>query len=519
MRRWKKVLSLLFIVCMLCPCVSMVAHAASAEVRFSDPSTTVGAEVEISVRVISSDDIASLSMTLSYDTDMLRFISGDDATGGSGTITMNCTGESIEDGYTLKFQALAEGTGNVTISESSGTDISGAGVDITEGSSAVTIGPGDPSLIQPEEGEGNGTGGGTGSANGPQVEIDGVQYIVTNDFSDAIVPQGFTRGEMILEGQTCQVVTQPVSNMSAFYLTPAAGGDPDLFLYDGDKGAFLPFEMVSISADRYIVPLRDDGSVNLPKRYKETVLTLNGKEFPVWQDVDKADYYVLYALNADGQREMYQYDTVDRTYQRYVEHTAAAKEEKTPKGWWNKFLKFVADFLDIVLIIGMMLMLVLIGFLVMVSVKLHNRNEELDDLYDEYNIDPDGDEGTAPKAKKPAPGKGIKAAVRRNADEPAVRVPVKTMSLKEEDLFDDFDSDDDDDFDDFDSFDSDNDDDDDYGYGYDDEYDDDDGGYGSSGSSNDMIDDLDELLNIQSPKKRGQRNKSDTFQVDFIDLD
>ena len=67
MRRWKKVLSLLFIVCMLCPCVSMVAHAASAEVRFSDPSTTVGAEVEISVRVISSADIASLSMTLSYD--------------------------------------------------------------------------------------------------------------------------------------------------------------------------------------------------------------------------------------------------------------------------------------------------------------------------------------------------------------------------------------------------------------------------------------------------------------------
>lgn len=517
MRRWKKVLSLLFIVCMLCPCVSMVAHAASAEVRFSDPSTTVGAEVEISVRVISSADIASLSMTLSYDTDMLRFVSGDEATGGGGTITMNCTGESIEDGYTLKFQALAEGTGNVTISESSGTDISGSGLDITEGSSAVTIGPGDPLLIQPEEE--NGDGGSTGAANGPQVEIDGVQYIVTNDFSDAIVPQGFTRGEMTLEGQVCQVVTQPVSNMSAFYLTPSAGGEAELFLYDGDKGAFLPFEMVSISADRYIIPLRDDGSVNLPKQYKETVLTLNGKEFPVWQDVDKADYYVLYALNADGQREMYQYDTVDKTYQRYVEHTAAAKEEKTPKGWWNKFLKFVADFLDIVLIIGMMLMLVLIGFLVMVSVKLHNRNLELDDLYDEYDIDPDRDDEPASKAKKPAPGKAIKAASKKPAGEPAVRVPVKTMSLKEEDLFDDFDDDDD--------FDSDGFGDDD-GYGYDDdeydddEYDDDDAydddaGYG--GSSNDMIDDLDELLNMQSSKKRGQKKKGDTFQVDFIDLD
>lgn len=517
MRRVNKILSLVVMVCMLCPFMPMTAHAASAEVRFSDPSTTVGAEVEISVKISSSDDIVSLSMTLAYDTDMLRFISGDNATGGSGTITMNCTGESIDNGYTLKFQALAEGTGNVTISESSGTDISGSGLDITEGSSAVTIGPGDPSLIRPEEDEG--TGGSTGAANGPQVEIDGAQYIVTNDFSDALIPQGFTRGEMMLEGQNCQVVTQPVSNMSAFYLTPSAGGDPDFFLYDGDKGAFLPFEMVSISSDRYIVPLRDDGSVNLPKQYKETVLTLNGKEFPVWQDVEKADYYVLYALNADGQREMYQYDTVDKTYQRYVEHTAAEKEEKTPKGWWNKFLKFVADFLDIVLIIGMMLMLVLIGFLVMVSVKLHNRNVELDDLYDEYDIDPDRDEEPMPKAKKPAPGKAIKAATKKNAGEPAVRVPVKTMSLKEEDLFDDYDDlDDDDDFDDFDSdgYDSDDyDDEDDYG-SYDDDYDNDDD-YGSG--SNDMIDDLDDLLNLQSQKKRGQKNKGDTFQVDFIDLD
>ena len=151
MRRWKKILSMLVMVCMLCPCVSMIVHAASAEVRFSDPSTTVGAEVDVNIRVSSSAEIVSLNLTLAYDTDKLRFISGDSATGGSGTITMNCTGENIEDGLTLKFQALAEGTGKVTISQSSGTDMDGSELDITEGNSAVTIGPGDPSLIQPEE--------------------------------------------------------------------------------------------------------------------------------------------------------------------------------------------------------------------------------------------------------------------------------------------------------------------------------------------------------------------------------
>ena len=503
MRRVKKILYLLFVVCMLCPCMSMIVHAASAELRFSDPSTTVGAEVEVAIKIYSSADIETLNVTLAYDKDKLRFISGDNATGGDGSIAL--TGV-LTDGYTLKFQALSEGTGNVTVSQSSGTDSDGSELDMTNGSSAVTIGPGDPSLIQPEEGNGDGNGGSTVTGNGPQVEVDGAQYVVTNDFSDAVVPEGFSKGEMVLEGETCQVAMQPVSNTAAFYLTPVAGGEPDFYLYDGDIGSFLPFESVSISSDRYIVLLRDDGSVDLPKRYQETRLTLNGKEFTAWQDVDMPDYYVVYALNADGTKGLYQYDTLDKTYQRYVEHVTKAKStKKEARGWWGKVLQFVEDFLDIVLIVGMMLMLVLIGFLVMVSVKLRNRNLELDDLYDEYDIDPDREELPMPKPKKPAPGKGINAAVRRNADEPAVRVPVKTMSLKEEDLFDDFDDLDDDD--------------DDYGYDDDDDYDDDD--YDDddySSSSNDVIDDLDDLLNMQSQKKRGQK-KGDTFQVDFIDLD
>ena len=100
-------------------------------------------------------------------------------------------------------------------------------------------------------------------------------------------------------------------------------------MYDNENGTFSPFEQVELSQDRYIVLLQDDGSVSLPSAYQETTLTLNGKEFPVWQNTDNADYYVVYALNADGQKGLYQYDTVDGTYQRYVENTAASSEEES----------------------------------------------------------------------------------------------------------------------------------------------------------------------------------------------
>ena len=41
MRRIKKALAAFAVVCMLSPCISMIVHAASAELRFTDPSTTV----------------------------------------------------------------------------------------------------------------------------------------------------------------------------------------------------------------------------------------------------------------------------------------------------------------------------------------------------------------------------------------------------------------------------------------------------------------------------------------------
>ena len=171
MRRIKKALAALAIVCLFVPCISLVTHAASAELRFTDPSTTVGAEVEVTAKFTAPVLMDSLEATLTYDSSKLRFVSGDSATGGDGTVTISGNGGSAtEASFTLTFQALAEGTTNIQVSQSSGTDATGVALDITNGSSAVTIGPGDPSLITEEDGASSSES----SGNGPQVEVNGV---------------------------------------------------------------------------------------------------------------------------------------------------------------------------------------------------------------------------------------------------------------------------------------------------------------------------------------------------------
>lgn len=523
MRRIKKAFFSLFIVCMLCAAMPSAVSAASAELRFTDPSTTVGAEVEVTGKLSSASNVKTLDATLTYDTDMLRFISGDYASGGGGTITIAGSGASTSIEFTLKFQALKEGTANVQVSQSSGTDSQDAQLEITNGSSAVTIGPGDPSLItQEEEGESGGTDQQALSAEGPQVEVDGQQYKITNGFSDALIPPGFARSEIAFEGVTCEAVTQQAGKgESAVYLTPLNGGDPSFYLYNSDDGSFIPFEEVEIATDRYLVVLRDDGSVKLPGSYKETKLTLNGKEFTAWQDPTKAEYYVIYALNADGDKVLYQYDTVDGTYQRYIPQASSedSGKEKAAKGIWGKILQFAENMLDIVLIVGLLLLVVLIVVLIVLGVKLSHRNAELDDLYDEYGIDPededddDEDEEIPVKKKKKekeTPVKGKKSSPKRTEDQPAVRVPVKTMNLREEGIFDDdYEYDDDSEYDDY-EFDDYEDVSSDEGIEYEEEEEQESGG---------DIDDLDELLSSQPKKKRGHIEKDDAFQVDFIDLD
>ena len=145
------------------------------------------------------------------------------------------------------------------------------------------------------------------------------------------------------------------------------------------------------------------GKMNLPSQYQKTTLTLNGKEFDTWQDTKDAEYYIIYALNSDGEKTTYRYDTTDGTYQKYTpESTGSSSSESklsNGKGIWGKILNFVENFLDIVVIIAIALILLLVLVLIVTAVKLRHRDLELDDLYDEYGIDLDEEE-EALKAKK-----------------------------------------------------------------------------------------------------------------------
>lgn len=508
MKIMKKISAILLSICLCVPCFSMVAHAADGRISFTDPETAVGDMVEVKCVLRSTKgNIGDIEVQLRYDSEYLRFQSGANVQDAGGTLTYTGTGSSTEASFTVEFQALKEGETKISVESATVSSGGGASMSFDEGSSTVKIAEGDPSKITdtPEDSPASG-------ANDMQVEVNGVSYTLTDGFADGDIPGGYSRTTISLDGQDRQMVANEAGSITLGYLKDAEGTG-DFFLYNGEDATFAPYEEIAISDTTSIIVLSDTSKVKLPDTYQEAKLTLNEKDFPVWQDSTKEGYYVLYAMNNSGEPAYYQYDTAENTYQRVdVSADKGGKEEKDSKSLFGKLQKALEKHLSMIVLAGGLGGLLLLILLIVLGVKLHNRNAELDELYDEYGIDEDEEdaEPASPKAKDKPKKQGGLFGRRRSED--------------------DFEEYEDDDFDD------------DY-EDYEDEENDAEAKYdtvkfsgsdfetGSIGELNDdvfsgfgqrgelTIDDLDDLMGNTSGKKRGHAEADDAFQVDFIDLD
>ena len=156
-----------------------------------------------------------------------------------------------------------------------------------------------------------------------------------------------------------------------------------------------PYVQLFISDTTSIVPLSDAEGISLPESYQQVELTVQEQQYPAWSDPMAPRYYVLNALNTrTGETHLYQYDTDDGTYQYFI---APEQEEDTTAGLpipgkiGEMINEHLVLFFAAVIVLGLILFILMIVF----AVKLVHRNQELDDLYDEYDI-PFEDEENAP---------------------------------------------------------------------------------------------------------------------------
>ena len=82
MKLAKKLATFLLALCLVVPCFSMLTYAADGKLMFTDPSTATGETVEVKgvVEVDASLSLEDITVNLTYDTTMLRFLNGEGIT-------------------------------------------------------------------------------------------------------------------------------------------------------------------------------------------------------------------------------------------------------------------------------------------------------------------------------------------------------------------------------------------------------------------------------------------------------
>lgn len=397
MKAFKKLAAMILAVCLMVPMLSSVVFAADGVLMFSDPSTKVGENVNVDLVVKSSDGtVGDVSVTMEYDTEALEFVSGSGFTAdGSGSLVYTGTGSGSELRATMTFRALKETDTDITVSDSSATLSSGDTLDLEEGSSAVSIDAADDGTTSVEA---SGTEA-AGSVTDITVNVNGVDYNFSEAFTTSDIPEGYTEKTMTFNGEERKFVSNE-AGISLGYLVDASGTG-SFFLFNSEDATFVPFAQVTISETTSLIPLDQEDAVQLPENYQQSTLTVQGLDFPMWSDPAASDrFYVIYALNTrTGEEGLYQYDSEDGTYQHF-ELQEQTEDKESGAALPGKIGEFISSHMLLVLVVMAVIFLLFLILMIVFAVKLVHRNQELDDLYDEYDIPFDDEDDTDKKSSK-----------------------------------------------------------------------------------------------------------------------
>ena len=336
-RRWAAAVAAICLLTLFLPLYGMTAFAATARIAFSDPTASVGSEINVKMKITSSDNLSTADIMLAYDPGSLEFIEGTNAEGGNGAVRVHGDGGGANTttlAYDLKFKASAAGTSKITVTSQEIYDASSQIVTVDkQGESQVTVSAlssasKDATLKSLQVSPGSLTPEFSSDVDSYAVTVgtDVDKLIISADTTDEGASKVVSGNENLQMGEnrvTLKVTAQDGETTKEYVIvvTKQEGG-PNESTQDGTgEESFEQFQM-TVSRRSFTV-MAPDASVQVPEGLVETAITIDGHAVKgwVWGNETEHQYCVIYAMNEAGEKNFYRYDlnNNERTIQRYFE--------------------------------------------------------------------------------------------------------------------------------------------------------------------------------------------------------
>lgn len=227
--------------------------------------------------------------------------------------------------------------------------------------------------------------------NWKKFNINGTEWTMVNDIPEDVVPEGFEHSKTVIDGLEYNTLHGTFGDITLVYLQSESGNG--LFVYDAAQNA--AYEYVRINSESHFIVVLLPKVDDVPEGYNEVSLSIEGKGVATAyqtkaekKDDKTKDFYLVYAINDNGESGWYTYDSVDGTYMRTElstptvaqEENDAVKSELVP-GIANKYLVLAAILILVIIILALLLLVVV------VKNRKRTANDEDDDEDDTKELD------------------------------------------------------------------------------------------------------------------------------------
>ena len=231
--------------------------------------------------------------------------------------------------------------------------------------------------------------------NWKKFDINGTEWTMVNDIPEDVVPEGFEHSKTVIEGLEYNTLHGTFGDITLVYLQSESGNG--LFVYDAAQNA--AYEYVRINSESHFIVVLLPKVDDVPEGYNEVSLSIEGKGVATAyqtkaekKDDQTKDFYLVYAMNDNGESGWYTYDSVDGTYMRneLSTPTVAQEENDTTKselvpGIANKYLVLAAILVLIIIILLLLLIVSAVKNRKYKAMDYHDDDDDVDDAAEDVS--------------------------------------------------------------------------------------------------------------------------------------
>ncbi len=221
------------------------------------------------------------------------------------------------------------------------------------------------------------------------IQIDGKDYYFTEDYSKLTVPEGFAEVKEKFDDTEIILYQSPNGLVKCAYLTDKDSKNGAWYIIDTTAKSAVPFVNVASAYKSFII-LTAGEDVTVPSGYTAFTYKFNKNSVTAYHKYEDDTILVVYAMSPDGEPGWFYYDTVEKTFTRFVaeavptEAVTTASATDTDNGSFFDQHKDKVITICIIVIVVMFFLIIILGIMLIRVIK-HGLPD------DDPDNDPNGD--------------------------------------------------------------------------------------------------------------------------------